>query len=190
MAALDPVILGLLKIGPMTGYRLKQNIERSVGHFWTVSYGGLYPALARLADKGDIELVAEDHDKTYALTEQGRRSFRAWFVQSSTKPVLKDEFLLKLFFARDEELAGLLAEIDRRLVHVSESLQALADVGTEAASMTRGQAVCLALGRVSLEAEMQQLRQLQAEIVRDQQTAMDKAETSNGKETYDDGVGT
>ena len=182
MAALDPVILGLLKIRPMTGYRLKQNIERSVGHFWTVSYGGLYPALARLADKGDIELVAEDHDKTYALTDRGRRSFRAWFVRSSPQPVMKDEFLLKLFFARDDELAHLLGEIDRRLAHVSESLQALHEAEAEVGSITRGQAVCLALGRVSLEAEIQQLRQLQSGIVRDQRTTTEEAEGSSGKE--------
>ncbi|MEW6723451.1 MAG: helix-turn-helix transcriptional regulator [Bacillota bacterium] len=43
--------------------------------FWTVSFGGLYPALSVL-EAGDIEIHAKSgSSKTYAITDQGRRKF-------------------------------------------------------------------------------------------------------------------
>ena len=45
---LELAILGLLKERNMHGYQLKKRLADTLGGFWQVSYGSLYPALKRL----------------------------------------------------------------------------------------------------------------------------------------------
>ena len=54
---LELAILGLLKESPLPGYELKKRLNETLGHVWGVSYGSLYPALARLERAGAIEVV-------------------------------------------------------------------------------------------------------------------------------------
>jgi DNA-binding PadR family transcriptional regulator len=54
---LELAILGLLKESPLHGYELKKRLNETLGHVWGVSYGSLYPALARLERAGAIEVV-------------------------------------------------------------------------------------------------------------------------------------
>lgn len=54
---LELAILGVLKEFPLHGYELKKRLNDSLGHLWGVSYGSLYPALARLEKVGAIEVV-------------------------------------------------------------------------------------------------------------------------------------
>ena len=54
---LELAILGLLKELPLHGYELKKRLNDSLGHIVGVSYGSLYPALARLEKAGAIEAV-------------------------------------------------------------------------------------------------------------------------------------
>jgi DNA-binding PadR family transcriptional regulator len=56
-AMLELAILGLLKEFPLHGYELKKRLNDTLGHVWGVSYGSLYPALARLERMGAIEVV-------------------------------------------------------------------------------------------------------------------------------------
>src|SRR2546430_12571660 len=48
-------ILGVLSRRPMSGYDVKKLIERSIAHFWSESYGQIYPILNRLAAEGLAE---------------------------------------------------------------------------------------------------------------------------------------
>src|SRR4051812_42932058 len=54
---LELAILGLLQESPLHGYELKKRLNDTLGHVWGVSYGSLYPALARLERMGAIEVV-------------------------------------------------------------------------------------------------------------------------------------
>lgn len=62
---LELAVLGLLKDQPLHGYELKKRLGETLGFLWGVSYGSLYPALARLEKAGAIEIVdpafAGDH---------------------------------------------------------------------------------------------------------------------------------
>ena len=163
MAKLNPVILGFLRVRPMTGYRLRRNIDLSVGQFWTASFGGLYPALRRLAAEGLIKRVPKSEAKTYDITEKGRDAFRRWLSGSSGGVTIKDEFFLRLFFATDDELPALLAAIGRRLAENVDRKASLDEIAENAVQMSRGQRLCLDLGQRHLEIEQRLLLELQAE---------------------------
>jgi DNA-binding PadR family transcriptional regulator len=101
--AVTPVVLGLLSLAPRTGYDIKQVVDRSTRHFWAASYGQIYPELRRLEAAGLIR--GEDaptggrRRRLYHLTEAGRKALAAWLTGRETTIELRDESLLRLFFA-------------------------------------------------------------------------------------------
>jgi len=78
---LELAILGLLKESDLHGYELKKRLTEALGPFSSVSFGSLYPALARLEAAGAVKAV----DARDAVPEIGSPSlgaelaaFRAW----------------------------------------------------------------------------------------------------------------
>ena len=53
-------MLGLLSEQPRHGYELKKRLSEILGPLWGISFGSLYPALARLERSGAIEEVDDD----------------------------------------------------------------------------------------------------------------------------------
>jgi PadR family transcriptional regulator AphA len=97
------VILGFLDARPRTGYEIKGAVDESTRHFWAASYGQIYPELRRLRDAG---LVTSERDDTggrkrtrHRITAAGRRELRRWLAEPAAPTELRDEKLLKLFFA-------------------------------------------------------------------------------------------
>jgi DNA-binding PadR family transcriptional regulator len=103
MNAVTPVILGMLSFRPRSGYDIKTVVDRSTRFFWAASYGQIYPELRRLEEEGLIE--GEDAPsggrsrRVYKLTKAGREALRDWLFGSTVTIELRDESLLRLFFA-------------------------------------------------------------------------------------------
>ena len=101
--AITPVILGLLAVRPLSGYDIKAIVDRSTRFFWAASYGQIYPELRRLEAEGMI--VGEDapnggrQRRVYSLTPAGREALVEWLLGPTVTIELRDESLLRLFFA-------------------------------------------------------------------------------------------
>ncbi len=100
------VILGMLSIEPYkSGYDIRKAVESSVGYFWNESYGQIYPTLKQMAVEGLIVpstvASAPKQRQEYSLTESGRACLREWLAQPFQNDPPRNEFLLKLFFARE-----------------------------------------------------------------------------------------
>jgi PadR family transcriptional regulator, regulatory protein AphA len=97
------VILGMLGWRPMSGYEIKSIVDNSTRFFWAASYGQIYPELRRLAAAGLIQGEASPQGgrrrNVYRLTRTGRKELRAWLDADPEVFELRDEALLKLFFA-------------------------------------------------------------------------------------------
>jgi PadR family transcriptional regulator AphA len=98
-----PVILGMLAMGPRSGYEIKQFVDKSTRFFWAASYGQIYPELKRLAEAGlvtgsDASQGARQRT-VYELTAKGKRALREWLEAPAEVHEMRDEGLLKLFFA-------------------------------------------------------------------------------------------
>jgi DNA-binding PadR family transcriptional regulator len=96
-------LLGLLSLGPMSGYDIRQLISRSIGHFWNESYGQIYPGLRRLAAAGlvvkkTVRGKGSPDRHVYSLTAEGREQLRRWLKLPVVEEVPRSELLLKLFF--------------------------------------------------------------------------------------------
>ena len=131
-------VLGALSVEPMTGYALRQAITGTLGHFWSESFGQIYPTLARLEAEGLIAPRAEGRTsgQVFALTRTGRRRLVALLREPIAPAPPRNGTLLRLFFA------DLLAPEDRRTL-VEEARDRAAE------SLAR-----LAVLRAELEAEI------------------------------------
>ena len=96
-------VLGLLALRPMSGYDIKQSVDRSIRHFWAASYGQIYPELKRLEAARWIEGADGSHGarsrRVYTITATGRAELRDWLYGAETRIELRDESLLRLLFA-------------------------------------------------------------------------------------------
>jgi PadR family transcriptional regulator AphA len=101
--AVTPVVLGLLAMRPRSGYDIKTVVDRSTRFFWAASYGQIYPELRRLERDGLIEGESVPNGardrRVYKITAAGREALEDWLLGSTTTVELRDESLLRLFFA-------------------------------------------------------------------------------------------
>src|SRR6476646_5987389 len=107
--ATGKVILGMVAARPRSGYASKQLVDNSARFFWAASYGQIYPELKRLVDArlitgADASQSARQRT-VYKLTAKGRRAARNWIATEPQVFELRDEGLLKLFFADSVEPA-------------------------------------------------------------------------------------
>src|SRR6476620_7717279 len=109
-------VLGLLSHGPRSGYDVKRVVDRTIRHFWAASYGQIYPELKRLEAArwiaGQEAGRGGRSRRVYGITARGRRELDGWLHGFETRIELRDESLLRLFFADAlpvDEALGLLA---------------------------------------------------------------------------------
>ncbi len=109
-------LLGMLTLGPMSGYDLKQRIQFSIGNFWNESYGQIYPTLKRLEKEGAVRSAEQGKAGrlVYTITESGRDRLKAWLQVAPRRKIPRNELLLKLFFGHS-------AATETMRAHVLES---------------------------------------------------------------------
>lgn len=128
------VLLGVLhQLGTSSGYEAQRYIRESIGHFWSESFGQIYPELAAMADEGLV--VAVDERPTgarartrYRVTASGRAALRAWLAKPAAPQPVRQEALLKLFFGQIAGAGVTAAHLERELASHRERLQFFAGV--------------------------------------------------------------
>jgi PadR family transcriptional regulator, regulatory protein AphA len=132
LSATAYVILGFVRNEPRSGYEIKAVVDNSTRFFWAASYGQIYPELKRLAEAGLI--VGSDSPTggrkrtVYEITADGEEELRAWLRRSPQTFEMRDEGLLKLFFADAlprEEAIELLRAMKAQRLAINERLRAI-----------------------------------------------------------------
>jgi DNA-binding PadR family transcriptional regulator len=132
------VILGMVRKGPRSGYEIKALVDNSTRFFWAASYGQIYPELKHLAEVGLI--VGADSPTggrrrtVYEITADGEEELRAWLRQPPRTFEMRDEGLLKLFFADAlprEEALEILREMRAQRLAVHRRLRAIEEMKAE-----------------------------------------------------------
>lgn len=141
MDSLSPtayVILGLVSREARSGYEIKAVVDRSTRFFWAASYGQIYPELKRLAEAG---LVAGSDSPTggrrrtvYEITADGEAELKEWLRQPPETTEMRDEGLLKLFFAgvlKPEESIEILRSMRAHREALNAQLRAMQESKSE-----------------------------------------------------------
>lgn len=104
------VILGFVRKEPRSGYEIKAMVDGSTRFFWAASYGQIYPELKRLSEAGLVQGVDSPtggrRRTVHEITADGEEELKAWLRRPPETFEMREEGLLKLFFAdalpRDE----------------------------------------------------------------------------------------
>ncbi|MBV9415812.1 MAG: PadR family transcriptional regulator [Solirubrobacterales bacterium] len=145
------VILGMIALGNQTGYDIKRVVDKSTRHFWSASYGQIYPELRRLEEQGLIQGQSEPTGgrarTVYTLTPAGRAALGDW-LEPEQDPTfdVRDEGMLRLFFSdfgtTEQRIANLRAMRGSHLRTVAQ----LEGMSAHAADMHPGPHLTLELG--------------------------------------------
>lgn len=94
------LILAILNFGDASGYEIKkQSTEGAFSFFVDISYGSIYPTLARLEKEGLVTCRSESQTgkpdkKVYSITETGKLEFFKTLASPPQQDKFKSEFLL------------------------------------------------------------------------------------------------
>lgn len=130
-------ILGHLSLKPLSGYGLKKIIAQSTQHFWSESYGNLYPSLeklirAKLIKVEETERSAGKRQQTiYSITALGMEHLLQWLKQNQTDKIQRDELLLKIFFGKHIEPENIIAHLEIEIASLSTKIRFLENLNQE-----------------------------------------------------------
>ena len=120
----ETAVLGALSVMPMTGYALREAIRDVLGHFWSESFGQIYPALAELEQRGDVRRAGSGRTgaSTFAITPAGEARLKELLGEPVQEVPPRNGLMLRLFFGRQlgpqacrSLVLGARAEAERRL---------------------------------------------------------------------------
>jgi DNA-binding PadR family transcriptional regulator len=127
-------LIGLLaREGPMTGYELTKAFDRSVNFVWHAVQGQIYPELSRLAAAGHIRQTSTGPRgaKRFEATEEGIGELRRWITDVEPARGIRNETLLRVFFAHLVEPAEVEALLQREADEYRRQLSILERFATE-----------------------------------------------------------
>lgn len=124
------VILGLLSHENLSGYDIKKRIEMRISNFYDLSYGQIYPELAKMEAQGLVKKEVETGDKkpdrnVYSITETGIQELRKWISTPVEEEKVHYEILLKLFFGSQVSVEENMRNINTFRSRCAEKLQLL-----------------------------------------------------------------
>jgi DNA-binding PadR family transcriptional regulator len=177
--------LGLLTFREMSGYDLKQLINRSITHFyWSPAKSQIYGELRRLESHGlvtmrEVPQTLRPDKRLYQITPEGTEAMQQWLRSSGLEPdSYKSALLLKVFFGhmlsydttiglleeRRKQIAQELAACERRVQEFQDRMRgAEADDETFFPLLTLQRSIMLSQADLEwLDGALGQLRQRQA----------------------------
>jgi len=180
------VILGLLTFREMSGYDLKQLINKSITHFyWSPAKSQIYGELRRLESHGlvtmrEVPQTLRPDKRLYQITSEGTEAMLQWLRSSGVEPdSYKSALLLKTFFGhmlphdvtlglleeRRKQIAQELTMCEKRTAELREKMQGSeADDETFFPLLTLQRSITLCQADLQwLDGALEQLRQRQAQ---------------------------
>ena len=95
-------VLGALSVEPATGYALREAIRDVLGHFWSESFGQIYPALAELERQAQVQRSggSRSGSSIFTITASGTARLRELLSEPVQAVPPRSGLLLRLFFGR------------------------------------------------------------------------------------------
>lgn len=117
-------LLGYLRHGPLHGYQIHQRLLEpdGPGMVWRIKQAQLYAHLGKLEENGLIQSTLQPQEtrptrRVYRLTKEGQDAYDKWVVfPVSTPRRIRQEFLVKLYFAKWENQQTAIDLIDNQFL--------------------------------------------------------------------------
>ena len=170
LTATEAALLGLLRKGPMSGYDLRKDVERSVGYFWSPAKTQIYTTLPKLVEAGlaTQERVTQETrpDKTiYSITDSGREALREWVEKAPLDASQgRNLILLKLYFGSGADPEALLRQLRERREDARQLLEELRELDEAGAGESPFEAITRRWGFLYAEALLRWLEEAEQAV--------------------------
>lgn len=126
-------VLGALSVEPMSGYELRRAIQDVLGHFWSESFGQIYPALNRLREQGLVDARPGERPSSsvFMITEKGRARLSEMLRDPIRDRPPRNGLMLRLFFGRHLGLEQSLELLDETEASTRAQLEHLRETQIE-----------------------------------------------------------
>jgi len=137
--SLEHATLGFLHYASLTGYDLKKAFDVSVRHFWPADQSQIYRTLARMAERGwvEMEVIPQEerpNRKVYHITEAGREELRRWLATPLPPDDHRLPWLVQVFFSGHLDDEEVLALFEREAEQLRATLTRYAQVPQKSAA--------------------------------------------------------
>ncbi len=187
-------VLGLLIEKPSYAYEASVRLERLIGAVWQLNRAQVYQEFKRLEHERLIEHVssspnAHGQRRTYRVTKEGKKVYRLWRERKPLKKkgTFRDELLLLITLASEEDAEEVLEAINIRYSNCAELVQEFGEldngtVSVEDASSWNeaGQPLSVKGAIIFLSAEMKWLAVVRETVERLIERGENKSNTSSG----------
>jgi DNA-binding PadR family transcriptional regulator len=101
-------LLGVLSMGPASGYDIKTIMTKSTDHFWKEGDASIYPILSQLLKEKLVRLKlpntkSNKPKKIYTITSAGKKILQEWLKKEPEPAQVRSELMLKIFFGGNVE---------------------------------------------------------------------------------------
>ncbi len=148
---IQDVILGFLCEKPMSGYDIKQMMEKSVSYFFDATFGAIYPALRKmekegLVEKQVIQQEGKPNKNLFVITESGREQFQKYLNSPINPTVTRSDILIRLFFGKLSTKENVQIWLEEERQKNEEMYESLEKVSSEFPNMDKHQRLVLEYG--------------------------------------------
>lgn len=88
MAAIDLIVLGMVKQSPLSAYDIQKLVEyRNISRWVKISTPSIYKKVIQLSEKGYLEGKLNGEKTVYSLTDSGEKEFERLMKVISSEPI-------------------------------------------------------------------------------------------------------
>ena len=125
--ALRHAVLAALLEGEASGYQLAKRFDVSVANFWSATPQQLYRELERLEEERllrgrVVEQRRRPNKRVFTLTAAGHRELHAFIAQPARPTAIRDDLLVQLQAADDDDRDAIREALAERLNHARDKL--------------------------------------------------------------------
>lgn len=127
----DLAVLAVLSVAPMTGYAVREAIRDQLGHFWSESFGQIYPTLASLGSAGLVEKQPGERagSSLFALTPRGSDRLLEMLQAPEVTTPPRNGLMLRVFFGHTigpDAVAALIEQTREQVLGQLATFEAIA----------------------------------------------------------------
>jgi DNA-binding PadR family transcriptional regulator len=169
---INNLCLGALSLCEASGYEIKKMFESSFSHFQAISFGSIYPALARLSDQGLVTYREETQEKrptkkVFNITDAGRKQFLANLTTTEPAEQHRSDFLMLMMFAHLLPAERLEEIMQTQIDQLQTELKTLLEATGEHGELTPGMRFTIEYGITAYSAVLELTQQRRAQLLKE-----------------------
>lgn len=126
-------LLGIISKGEVSGYDIKQIMDKISQFYWSESNAQIYSSLKLLEEGGYVVSRLEESSgarqcRKYSMTKKGQKKLVDWLLQPCELPKYREELLLKMGLSQHLPITEMIKHVKHYEKNLDERLEYLTEI--------------------------------------------------------------